>query len=232
MMAERSDTRSKPATNEPEVRLERAELFRVLTSEQLVRIRPQIRERPVARRRVLFFEGAKAESLWVVRRGRVRLYKASPGGRVTTLETLGPGETFGAISALEEDVYPASAEGVTQGSAWCLPRPVLLRLLAEDPRIGVEVLRIVSSRLREAQERLRSFAQDPAPARLARALLEAAEDGEARVTRRALAESAGTTVETAIRILRRFERDGLLHGEVGLLRVVDADALRRVGGQR
>jgi len=52
------------------------------------------------------------------------------------------------------------------------------------------------------------------------------------VTRRALAEAAGTTVETAIRVLRRFEREGLLEGQVGLLRVVDADALRRVAGAR
>jgi CRP-like cAMP-binding protein len=106
----------------------------------------------------------------------------------------------------------------------------LLQLLAEDPCIGVEVLRIVSGRLREAQERLRSFAQDAVPARLARALLDASRDGEARLTRRSLAEAAGTTVETAIRVLRRFEREGLLHGEVGVLRILDATALRRIAG--
>jgi len=48
------------------------------------------------------------------------------------------------------------------------------------------------------------------------------------VTRRALAEAAGTTVETAIRVLRRFEREGLLSGEVGLLRVADIATLRRI----
>jgi DNA-binding transcriptional regulator YhcF (GntR family) len=52
------------------------------------------------------------------------------------------------------------------------------------------------------------------------------------VTRRALAEAAGTTVETAIRVLRRFEREGLLEGEVGLLRVVDVETLRRLAGGR
>ena len=198
--------------------------------EQLARIRPQLRERRVGRQRALFFEGEAAESLWVMRRGQVRLYKASASGRVTTLETLGPGRIFGAISALEQETYPASAEGVTAGAAWRLPRQVLLQLLEEDARLGVEVLRIVSGRLREAQERLRSFAQDAVPARLARALLDASCDGEAHLTRRALAEAAGTTVETAIRVLRRFERQGVLHGEVGLLRVLDGAALRRIAG--
>lgn len=213
-----------------EVAIEDAELFRVLAPDVLARVRPQLQERRVERQRALFFEGQPAESLWALRRGQVRLYKASANGRVTTLETLGPGHIFGAISALEQDTYPASAEGVTAGVAWCLPRCVLLQLLGEDPRIGVEVLRIVSGRLREAQERLRSFAQDAVPARLARALLDASCDGEARLTRRALAEAAGTTVETAIRVLRRFECDGLLHGEVGLLQIRDVAALRRIAG--
>jgi CRP/FNR family transcriptional regulator len=213
-----------------EVTIEQAELFRALAPDVLARVRPQLRERRVERQHALFFEGQPADSLWALRSGQVRLYKASASGRVTTLETLGPGRIFGAISALEQDTYPASAEGMTAGVAWCLPRRVLLQVLAEDPRIGVEVLRIVSGRLREAQERLRSFAQDAVPARLARALLDASSGGEARLTRRALAEAAGTTVETAIRVLRRFEREGLLEGEVGLLRVTDAAALRRVAG--
>jgi len=214
--------------DEPEIKIEMAELFQALAPEQLARVQSQLRERRVERHRVLFFEGEVAESLWVLQRGQVRLYKASPNGRVTTLETLGPGHIFGAISALDQETYPASAEGVTAGMAWCLPRAVLLRLLADHPRLGVEVLRIVSGRLHEAHERLRSLAHDPAPARLARALLAATRDGEAHVTRRALAEAAGTTVETAIRVLRRFEREGLLSGEVGLLRVADIATLRRI----
>jgi len=231
-MAERRDIRPTPEASESDLPLERAELMRALSPEQLARIRPRLRERRFPRQRTLFLEGHEAESLWVVRRGRVRLTKSSASGRVTTLETLGPGQIFGAISALDAECYPASAETVTDATLWCLPRSALLRLLAEDPRLGVEVLRIVSTRLHEAHERLRSFAHDPAPARLARALLDAAHDGEAHVTRRALAEAAGTTVETAIRVLRRFEREGLLEGEVGLLRVVDADGLRRVARAR
>jgi CRP/FNR family transcriptional regulator len=232
-MAERSeDTGAARAEGDRDVALERAELLRALRPEQLARVRPQLRERRFARGRMLFFVSEEAESLWILRRGQVRLYKASANGRVTTLEVLGPGQIFGAISALEKEVYPASAEGVSEGTAWCLPRSALLRLLAEDPRLGVEVLQIVSSRLREAHERLRSFAHDAAPARLARALLDATHGGEAHVTRRALAEAAGTTVETAIRVLRRFEREGLLEGEVGLLRVVDVETLRRLAGGR
>lgn len=222
--------RAQPA-NEAGAGIAEAELFRKLAPERLARIRERLIERRFARGEVLFYEGQPAEALWVVRRGRVRLYRATADGRVTTLDTLGPGRIFGAISPADE-TYPASAEAMTAGSAWRLPRSVLLHLLSEDPSLGIEVLRIVSSRLREAHTRLCSFAHQSASARLARALLQAAPEGEARVTRRALAETAGTTVETAIRVLRRFEREGLVRGEVGCLHVLDAEGLRRVAEHR
>jgi CRP/FNR family transcriptional regulator len=208
--------------------LEQAEFFRALGPSERARVRAAFLERRFARQRVLYAEGSRAEHLWLLRRGEVRLYKCSPEGRLTTLETLRPGEIFGALSALVEDAYPASAEAVTQVEAWCLPRQRLLRLLEEQPRLALELLEVVSRRLREAQDRMRSLAQDPAPARLAGALLRAARGGEAAVTRRALAEASGTTLETAIRVLRRFERAGLIRGEVGRVHLVDVGALARI----
>jgi CRP-like cAMP-binding protein len=175
---------------------------------------------------MLYVEGAPCDRLWIVRRGSVRLYKSSPKGQVLTLDLLGPGEIFGAVSALERDVYSSSCEGVTAGSAWTLARETFVELLEAEPRQAVEVLAILSRRLRDAQERLRAATQDPAPARLAQALLRVASSGEARVTRRALAEAAGTTVETAIRVLRHFEREGWVRGEVGRIQLLDEAALR------
>ncbi|MDX1650306.1 MAG: helix-turn-helix domain-containing protein [Myxococcota bacterium] len=77
---------------------------------------------------------------------------------------------------------------------------------------------------------MRSLSHDPAPARLAAALLRMADAGEARVTRQALAEAAGTTVETAIRTLRKLEREGVLRGEVGRIHLLEPDALRKLAG--
>lgn len=215
----------------PGIELEKAEFFGALGPQRLSALRPRLRERRFTRHRILFFEGEPAEYLWVVRTGEVRLYKASASARVATLEHLLPGEAFGVLSAAEE-LYPASAETLTEGSAWCLPRAVFVTLLEEEPRLAVEVLRIVSKRLHGAHERLRAFAHDPVPARLARALLETANSGSAHVTRRVLAEAAGTTVETAIRVLRGFEKQGILRGSVGRLDLLDEEALRRIAGDR
>lgn len=195
-------------------------------------MQPQLVEKSFARGRALFFEGQEADYLWAIRRGEVRQYKSSSDGRITTLEVLGPGEIFGAVSALEEGTYPASAEGVSDGFAWCLSRNRFLRLLVDDPWLTVEILRVVTHRLYDAQERMRSFAHDPAPRRLAQALLRATRNGEAQVTRRALAEAAGTTVETAIRVLRSFERSQIVQGEVGRVYLLDEAALRKIAGSQ
>lgn len=215
---------------EDEIPLEQAEFFRRLPAGRLAELRAVLCERSFERRQVLYFEGHPCDRLWVVRRGQVRLYKSSPGGQITTLDLLGPGEIFGAVSAMEEESYPSGAEAVTAGSAWWIPRASFESSLEAEPRLAAEILAIVSRRLREAQDRVRALSHDPAPARLAAALLRVSEGGEARVTRQALAEAAGTTVETAIRVLRKLERQGLLRGEVGCIHVLDAAALRKLAG--
>ena len=215
-----------------DVELQEAEFFRSLDPKKLALVQCQLVEKSFSRGRALFFEGQPADYLWAIRRGEVRQYKSSSDGRITTLEVLGPGEIFGAVSALEEGTYPASAEGVSEGVAWCLARNKFIRLLVDDPWLAIEILRVVTHRLYDAQERVRSFAHDAAPRRLAQALLRATRDGEAVVTRRALAEAAGTTVETAIRVLRNFERSQIVQGEVGRVFLLDEPALRKIAGSK
>ena len=95
-----------------DVALERVEFFRALGPPLLGRVRGLVREQRLPAHATLFVEGQPADALWAVRRGGVRLYKTSPDGRVTTLETLAPGEIFGALSTLDADRYPASAESL------------------------------------------------------------------------------------------------------------------------
>jgi CRP-like cAMP-binding protein len=210
------------------VRLEEAELFRRLDAERLARLRPHPRLEPYRPRQYLYFEGQPAEHLYVVRSGGVRLVKGTRSGRVMTLEHLRPAAVF------RESAHSESAEGIVEGEAWCLPRRVVLRLLGEDPGLTRELLGIVASRLEQAHDRLCSFAHDSVPARIARLILAAEKEGEKiEMTRRALGDEAGTTVETTIRVLRSFEQSGWVEGGVGWIRVLDRAALEQIAnGER
>ncbi len=207
------------------VAISTTEFFGWLTPEELARVRSQVEARKIYPRRRLFRAGDPADHLWVVERGEVRLLMSSARGQVTTLDTLRDGEMFGRWSGDPGERYAADAEATTEGRVWRLARAVVARLVDERPELSARMVQVIARRLRDAHERLHSFAYDGAPARLASALLRAGDPHCARVTRRALAEASGTTVETAIRVLRRFERDGLIRGEVGAIHIVDGDRL-------
>jgi CRP-like cAMP-binding protein len=217
-------------SSHPAVELEASEFFRSISAPRLQQLRPFVRERRYGRHQLLFQEGQPAEFLWVLRSGEIRILKTASDGSVTTLETIRPGQIFGAVAALEQRSYPATAEASCDSTVWRLSRVNLLGVLRDEPLLTREILSIVAQRLRGAHDRLRSFAHDHADARLARALLAAAPEGEAHVTRRELADAAGSTVETAIRVLKRFEHAGVIEGAVGRIRVLDRDALERLAG--
>jgi CRP/FNR family transcriptional regulator len=99
---------------------------------------------------------------------------------------------------------------------------------------------MIGRRLRQAHDSVKSLSVDPVEARLAAALLRLAEREGTRstrgltlpfhLTRQSLADMTGTTVETTIRIVSRWLKDGLLADDGARLRVVDVEALRALAG--
>jgi CRP/FNR family transcriptional regulator len=176
----------------------------------------------------LYHESQPAGWLWGLERGEIRTLKGSASGRVTALERIRRGDLFGMAAVTPGARYPESAQGVIGGEVWKLPRRVLATLLADDPKLAQALLAVVAARLQRAQDRLCSFALQSVPARLARVLLDADEGDAIRSTRRLLGESAGTTVETTIRVLRRFEHSGWIESGVGWVRLLDRAALEGV----
>lgn len=228
MQSQRSRAAAVEAAAARRIRLEDAEFFRRVEPRQLEQVRGLLVLRSFRAGSCIYLAGQSAESLWVLRAGEVRAVKVTRAGQTTTLERFLPGELFGLAVALEAPSYGETAEAVSDVEAWCASPRLLARLVREDPRLARELLAVVARRLQSAHDRLCSFAHDSVPARLARALLEQAEADQLDTTRRALGESVGTTVETTIRVLRRFERAGLIAGAVGSVRILDRERLERV----
>ncbi len=210
------------------IALEETDFFRALGESRLARVRSRLQLRPFGPGEYFYFESQPAEYLWVVCAGEVRTFKTSSGGRVMTIERLRPGDLFGMATIVDKSKYSESAQGVVSGEAWRAHRRLLSTLVREEPELGHELLTIVAMRLQAAHDRLCSFAHESVPARLARAVLEEADSDRVEMTRRALAESVGTTVETTIRVLRSFEREGWIEGGVGWVRILDHRALQGV----
>jgi CRP/FNR family transcriptional regulator len=152
------------------------------------------------------------------------------------LELLGPGEVFGGVAVIEKRPYPASAQATETTVVLKIPAPPVIALAERHPSFIREMALMIGRRLRAAHDSVKSLAVDPVEARLAGALVRLAEREGTRgktgvtlpfhLTRQSLADMTGTTVETTIRILSRWIKDGLLADEGGRLVLGDLDGLR------
>jgi CRP/FNR family transcriptional regulator len=208
--------------------LEQTELFDSLAPPQVARLSAGARVQATRAGEYLYLDSEPARSLWIVRSGSARTLKASPSGRITTLEQLGTGQPFGLASVIGSSYYGESAQVLEAGEVWRVRRALINALIDQVPGLSRVFLDLAARRLQGAHDRLCSFAYDSVPARIAQTLLEHANGERIQLTRRALGESVGSTVETTIRVLRGFERAGWIEGGVGWIRTIDRDALDRV----
>jgi CRP-like cAMP-binding protein len=194
----------------------------------------------VRRGQVLFREGVSAESVWAVAKGVVHIVKSGPEGREIVLEVIAPGELFGAVVAIAQRPYPASAVAADDGLVWRFPAAIARGLCQRYPSLRGEIMDQVATRLRSAHERLRSVALEPVEQRLARTVLALAkkigvqDDGHIAldVTRRELADMVGATVETTIRITSRWQSAGLVLSTRGRIRLLGQAQLEEIAQRR
>lgn len=179
-------------------------------------------------RSVLFREGDPADSLWVIQRGWVQLVKRTADGKTLTLDFVTPRDRICGLSAFNKQGYLASAIATTPVVALRIPAPVVGRLLKEQARFAACVAGIFGQRFHHmAAAYATAFA--PVEHRIASVLLRLREDfgRSIPVTRRELGELSGTTVETAIRVTRQMQRDGVLQMSRGRILLLRPEALKR-----
>jgi CRP/FNR family transcriptional regulator len=187
-------------------------------------------------REFVFMEGDPALWLCIVRSGHVKILRQARTGREVVLELLGPGEVFGGVAVIERRAYPASAQATEPTVVMKLPADAIVALAERYPSIIRAMALMIGQRLRAAHDSVRSLAVDPVEARLAAALLRLVErEGKRQpggialpfhLTRQSLADMAGTTVETAIRVVSRWMRDGVVVDADGRLVLRDPEVLR------
>ena len=183
----------------------------------------------------IFLEGDTSRWFYLVRSGHVKIVRHSKTGKDVVLELLGPGEIFGGVAVIERRPYPASAQATEPTVILKIPADPMIVLANRYPAFIKEMALMIGRRLRAAHDSVTSLAVDPVEARLAAALLRLAKREGTRsdkgvtlpfhLTRQSLADMTGTTVETAIRILSRWLRDGVLDDDDGRLVLTDWDGL-------
>jgi len=213
-------------------------VFAGLPAREIEVLAAAAREDACRARDYVFMEGDAADWLCIVKSGRVRIVRHSRAGKDVVLELLGPGEIFGGVAVIEKRPYPAAAQAMEASVILKIPAQALSDVSERHPSVIRELALMIGRRLRTAHDSMKSLAVDPVEARLAAALLRLAERDGARtkaglslpfhLTRQSLADMCGTTVETAIRVMGRWTRDGLVVDEGARLVVADVAGLRAI----
>ena len=211
-------------------------LLATLKGEDRTAVEPLCRMRGYEKGDVIFREGEPADRIHFVYTGRVKIVK-SAGNRDIIIEILGPGEPVGAVAAFERRAFPATAIAIEPSGIVSLPEREFFQLLESRPEMTRSLLGGLTMRLMMVNKRLADMTGS-AEARAARLFLTLAERlGTPRdegvfiplvLSRQEIADLLGTTLETAIRLMSRWQKDELVLTEKAGFAIPRIDALREL----
>jgi CRP-like cAMP-binding protein len=181
----------------------------------------------------LFEMGDRADRFWLVRRGRVKLYRIAPNGSEKVVEVVGPGQTFAeAVMFLTLREYPVHSEALTEAEVLGFEAERFLAVLRASPEACLRVLGGLSLRLRHRIDEIEALSLQNSTLRVITWLLQnLPERGAAPVIRldvqkKVLASRLSLQPETLSRVLHGLADRGVIAVDGPELRVLDAARLR------
>lgn len=193
-----------------------------ISADLLDRLAAVARERSVERGGHLWHTGDAAEVLTIIRTGLVKVVKQGPQGRRSICGLFGAPDTVGDAAVLRGIPYPADALVATaSGSFIEIPRSALLAAMEKEPRLGMSCAQAVQNKLTALLDKIDVLSAGAVEARLATLLLnlyqrfgDELEDDthmiQVVLSRQELADLVSTTFETTIRVMTRWEREGIV----------------------
>ncbi len=209
--------------------------FQHLDGRVLDRIRTSAFEVQLEKGQILFTEGEPAQAMYVVRSGRVKIFKLSPDGREQVLRMAGADDCFNEVPVFDEGPNPANAQAVEPATLWGIRRTDMRRLVEEHPAIAIGFLQAFASKLRYFTRKVEDLSFRSVTSRVAKLLLEIAEDdgrGGLRLrqqfTQQEMAAVVGTAREMIGRAFKALEKEGAIKLDRHRVIILSRAALARM----
>jgi CRP/FNR family transcriptional regulator, cyclic AMP receptor protein len=196
--------------------IRRVPLFSMLTNEQAQTIADGVVKRRYRRGEIIVEQGRKSDALFILLSGRARVITSDSRGREVILAVLEAGDYLGEMSLIDNDPHSATVRAEVQTDVLVLARSEFGACLPESSSLSYAILRGLVSRLRNADRQIESLALLDVYGRVARALLDMAqdEDGQrmirSKVSRQDLAKVVGASREMVSRVMKDLEERGLI----------------------
>jgi len=198
-------------------------IFRDLSHAEIERIAKMTRMITTPKGKVFYVPGETGEVLFLLKEGKVELYRLTPDGRKLVIDMVGPGTFFGDMACIGQNMQDSFAEAAEDALVCVMSRNDIQKLMVDKPTVAVRILEAVGQRLVEITTRLEETTFLGAQERVAALLLRLATHKDGRLiveghSHQDLAYMLGTYRETVTNALDHLKAEGLI--EVGRKRVV------------
>jgi CRP-like cAMP-binding protein len=215
-------------------------MFSSVAPEDLNGLAALIQRRDYEKGEIIFHEGDEGTALFIIRKGEVLIRLSHEDGKEVVLGLLTRSDVFGELALLDGDPRSADAVAREPTQLLMLSRADFLRFVQGRPQVAMSMLTGLSRLVRHVTQLVHDTAFLDVRARLARVLVELADnqgqkgpDGislTSKLTQGELANLVGVTRESVNKWLRFYEKQGLLRNDKGRLTLTDPERLREDAG--
>ena len=212
--------------------LANTQLWRGLPEEQLDAIALVAIAKSYHKGEVIFVEGEEGSGFFVVKSGRVKVFKLSAEGKEQILKFFEVGEHFAEVPAFDGECFPASATALEKTELLFFGRDAFLELLEQQPNIAINMLAVFARHLRHFARLIEDLSLKEVPGRLAAYLLYLSERSEhpnhvkLDITKTQLASLLGTIPETLSRVFAKLSQEELISIQGSRIQILNPERLR------
>ena len=206
-------------------------IFNGLPEDQMNAIKQIAVTKNINKGEVIFSEGDAGNGFFVIAEGRVKIFKVSAEGKEHILHIYGPGQPFGEVPVFAGQKFPANAQALEKTRALFLPRSAIVDLVAANPSLALNMLAVMSQKLRQFTIQIENLSLKEIPARLASYLIYLADEQEAdqvvnlNISKGQLASILGTIPETLSRIFAKLSGQQLIRVEGKKISLLNREGL-------
>ena len=209
-------------------------LFQGLAEDQLKEIADISIKKRFDKGRLIFNEEDDGNGFYLISEGQVKVFKLSSDGKEQILHIFGPGDPFGEVPVFSGQKFPANAAAIEKVSLLFFPRKTFIELISSRPNLALNMLAVLSKRLRQFATQVENLSLKEVPSRLAHYLIYLIEDqGNSDIvmlgiSKGQLASLLGTIPETLSRIFARMNNQGLIEVKDRNIRILNQNGLREL----
>src|ERR1051325_9369470 len=150
----------------------RVQIFSGFTSDQMRRIAAHARSLRKARGEFIYMPGDRADFIYFLKQGRIKLSVLSESGKEIAIDIIQPGEIFGEFALVDESLRSNMTQALDDVLTWIFPKSSFTHLLSTQPKLALSYIRLVGDRRRRMEKKLSDITSKPVSARVCELLHE------------------------------------------------------------